>query len=50
MQETLNMIADFIGKVGFPVFVCCYLLFRFDRKMDKIVVLLQNGYNTKKKK
>lgn len=31
VKEVLDLLADFIGKVGFPVFVAIILLWRTDR-------------------
>lgn len=32
--------AELLKSVGFPIFVACWLLFRTDKRLDKIVELI----------
>lgn len=38
----------FIKEVGFPVVVAMYFMIRNDRKQDKIIDLLQEGFKAKR--
>lgn len=33
---SLDQMAMFIKDVGFPIFICCYLLFRHDKILREI--------------
>ncbi|MBA7472750.1 hypothetical protein ES707_08082 [subsurface metagenome] len=47
-MEYLDQIGKFISQVGFPVFVCLYLMFRFERTLisldnsiKKLILLIE---------
>jgi len=33
-MDELKQIGDFISQIGFPIFVCLYLIFRFEKTLN----------------
>lgn len=39
-EKTLESLIEILKQVGFPVFVACWFMFRTDKRLDRIIDLL----------
>jgi len=41
MIGLLKEVTHFIEVIGFPIFVCLYFIIRFDKRQERILILIE---------